>query len=282
MRIFLNSASFDSQAQNLHHAGLLIVVLFHATEKLAEIGDRQDCFYRDDEFRDRLITGQNTVKQAMEEGYQQLRQSDIPPDRWRRFLSMITKSPFACEIFADAQFDALLGDEDISHSALGYTAHFASAMHGIAENAVALSLGEHQRYSQHRYMVEYAGNGMADMEPRAIWHVSMLAHIDQIRPRYEKNPKHGQHDHGAAAEMQLSDQQAQYVLDRAILLPGEDRWIGKHEGKLYMFPCHQQPNPETGSPACYHGYAQKVADLQKRDGDFYAKLHKYCDWPELA
>lgn len=110
-----------------------------------------------------------------------------------------------------------------------------------------------------------------DNTNRTIWNVTREQQVYQVRRRYKANSgKHATDDRldGYISAMPLSEDRACQVLAEGVLLPKETRIFGKHEGKYYIFPCHDKHNNE------FHGFCITEKDLRSRLGDVHAQLKK--------
>jgi hypothetical protein len=71
--------------------------------------------------------------------------------------------------------------------------------------------------------------------------------------------------------MDLDAPTAEKVLAEGVLLPTEiqrRRIFGRHQGKYYIFPCHDQGINE------YHGFCVKEKDVRDKMPDVHAQLRK--------
>ena len=88
-------------------------------------------------------------------------------------------------------------------------------------------------------------------QPAAIENIADIRHIDIHKDllgirKYESNPKH-KINYGWGSDMDLSDEEAQKVLNTAIAAGDEKKHlIAKYKGRYYSFRCHYDN--------CYHGY----------------------------
>lgn len=109
-----------------------------------------------------------------------------------------------------------------------------------------------------KYAESYLEGSIEDSSPLAIKNISRLTHIEEHRVMlgircYERNPKHkttytyvGNGEQ--ASPMDLSDDEAQEILNTAISFGAEKVLYGVKENKCYAFREHQP------GKAVYHGY----------------------------
>lgn len=298
MDVFFNGASFAQQATSLHHAGELLKRMMLAVEALVEIGADEQRMYRDEQVQDRLLTPEHSFKAAFDFRYKQIVaeqqaqavagatgvRTRLAPerDRFRRLLARLTQSPFAADVFDAPGYVVDYEDIDVTYAALGYAAHRTKAVfEGTGSTAVVVSLDECSAYNAAWLAVSYLVDGSDAIEQRAVWNVRTPDCVGRERRLYQKNSKHDVPSHWAGVEispMHLDDRGAQRVLDRAVKLPNEPRLFARHEGRMYVFPCHL--HNEHGQ--WYHGFSVRPASLRQADSPIYNQLQKLLGWPELA
>ncbi len=109
---------------------------------------------------------------------------------------------------------------------------------------------------------------------RVVWNVTREKQVADVRRRYKANDKKHLADSDLdsyISPMDLDAQTAERVLAEGVLLPTETqrrRIFGRHNGKYYIFPCHDQRAHE------YHGFCVKEKDIHDKMPDVYAQLRK--------
>lgn len=296
MRLFFNSASFIGQAANLHLGGALLTNMMHAVEYLVEIGASDRSMYRDDSVANRRVVDGKTFKEAVDFRYRQIKDQEaakvqaletsgahadltVEYERFSRFISYLSQSPYASEVFAKHEFECMLDQEDMRYNAIGYTAHFSEPIfEGTGATAVAVSLEGCERFAMPSIEVMYARGDRT--EPRSIWNVTTGQAVTRAMRTYQP---HGKHDRSIPtigvrdAEIDLDPEEAQRVLHRAVQLPGENRLFARHKGRLYIFPLHYQDEDKH----LYHGFRIEPDNLRARDAVIYSQLRKHFAWDEL-
>ncbi len=296
MRVFFNSASFVGQATSPHYGGELLMDMMRAVELLVELGASDKSMYRDDSVSGKQIVAGSTFKAIVDFRYRQIKEEEearvrvleasgasadlvVEYERFSRFIGYLSKSPYAGEEFAEHEFECLLDRDDVRYTAIGYTAHFTEQIfEGTGGTAVMVSLDGCERFAMPSIEVLYARG--KEPETRSVWNVATGQAVEQVKRTYEP---YGKHDRSVPtigvrdSEMDLDRNEAQYVLHRAVKLPGEDRLFARHEGRIYIFPCHHQDE----SRRLYHGFRIEPADLRSRDGEIYSQLRKHFGWKEL-
>lgn len=118
------------------------------------------------------------------------------------------------------------------------------------KNGVVFSLGTRDSFLKPHICGEYTSDGKMSVTVE-IDNISEIEHIDihwfKLGKRiYEANPKH-KANYGWGSLMDLTDDEAQYVLDRAVIAgDGEKHLIAKYHNIYYSFRCHWKNY--------YHGY----------------------------
>lgn len=296
IRVFFNSQSCDSQASSRHAAGALLQQMMETVEHLDaiersletpiftrrdyQLRDNLHVYCRDEPFESRKLTHKDTFQDIVKYWLNHLRESpDSTRDRFRKFVRNLTSSPLASEVFpdADTQWQRIDNNKDISWTALGYAAHFTSLIcEATGGGAAVVSVGGIDEYDTMAIKVQHA----CSQEQRLVWNVSHPDHIIAQRRWYEANPKHPPEStmQGYVSAMNLKDEEAQQVLDRAVEIPGESRLFARYKGFIYAFHFHEQ----QGNKRIYHGYrVDDPGQLRTRMADICNRLYKELRWEEL-
>lgn len=118
------------------------------------------------------------------------------------------------------------------------------------ENGLLFSLGTRSPFFEQKISGEYTLDGQ-DIKSVEIGNIAKKEHVDihwlKLRKRiYEANPKH-KANYGWGSLMDLKDDEAQFVLDRAIKAENDERHlIARYKNIYYSFRCHWKNY--------YHGY----------------------------
>lgn len=129
-------------------------------------------------------------------------------------------------------------------------------------NGVVFSLGTKDSFLKPKISGEYTTDGKTS-EIAEIDNISKKNHVDvhwlKLGKRiYEANPKH-KANYGWGSLMDLTDDEAQYVLDRATVAENEEKHlIAKYQNTYYSFRCHWKN--------FYHGYQDNSMpeDMKRR------------------
>jgi hypothetical protein len=303
MHIFLNSRSFEGQAPTLHAAGQLLDVMMRTIEHLDAIerprGDRLvterppaqrddlHAYYRDGSFFDVRVTPAATFPQVKDYRLKQLNDEALEQNLYSRFigfLNCLTRSPLAVEMFPelDLPWQRVDTNDHVAGTALGYAAHFtASPCEATGGGAVVVSADGSPSFAATDILI--ALDDASDQ--RLVWNVVQPHHVITRRRWYDHNQKHPPDGdiRDFVAAMDLSSEEAQVALDRAVQLEGERRVFARYKQRIYIFPRHIQRNDEQPeSRSLYHGF--RVGDPRKMRssmGDICSKLYKYFRWEEL-
>lgn len=116
------------------------------------------------------------------------------------------------------------------------------------------------------------------LEDRSVWNVRTAQCVQDVRRTYERNDKHEETAASMGVRgsvMRLDQDTAQRLLHQAAALPDEERLFARHEGKIYIFACHD------GSRRCYHGFPVDIAEMKTKRADICSLLRKHFGWAEL-
>lgn len=297
IRVFFNSQSCNSQAPSQHDAGNLLQQMMETVEHLdaiersdhdsiltnrdPHVRDNLHEYYRDGHFESQLLTETHTFKNIVEYWLHYLRKSPDPTrDRFLKFVRNLTSSPLAREVFPDTatQWKRIDNNEDISRTALGYAAHCTSLIcEATGGGAAVVSISGSKKYD----MMAIEVQSLHTNERRLVWNVAHPDHVIAQRRWYEAHRKHPPDPtlQGYVSAMDLSDEEAQQVLDRAVEIKGERRLFARYRGFIYIFSFHDH----RGNKRMYHGYrVDDPRQIRTRMVDICNRLYKDLQWEELA
>lgn len=128
-------------------------------------------------------------------------------------------------------------------------------------NGLALSIETEEEWNCTSVRIEkHQNSGVSFIN---VNHACKFEHIGIARRNFERNPKHDVEydsviDYGRISQLDLSDEEAQEILDRAAKHDKEKRLYGysKRTEKFYAFPCHLE--------GVYHAYPVRVNEIQYR------------------
>lgn len=286
--IFINAASLVGQAQDLHQAGQLLNTMMETYDDLKKICVQGHSLYRDEPLENKQIVEGNTFRNVVDFRRKQIDEAqeqqaaavgDVTPERERfgRFTRDIARCPIAVQEFGHQKFECLLESEEVQYKAIGYTAHFTSTLfEGTAGTAAMLSMHGCATYSSARIEVLYASD--TDFGLRQVWNLTQRQDVADVRRNYAHNPKHSRAtvvDEMIVSEMDLCGEDAQRLLHRATTLEGERRLFARHNGRVYIFPCHDEARRE------YHGFPVEPAEMKRRMRSICDRLYKCFGWEEF-
>lgn len=117
-------------------------------------------------------------------------------------------------------------------------------------NGLLFSVGTREEFLAERIEGRYSCEGLCDIRvsiDNIAQEEHLIVHSRKLGRRlYEANPKH-KVNYGWGSVMDLRDDEAQRVLDKAVIAENDEKHlIAKYKGSYYSFRCH------WGN--CYHGY----------------------------
>ncbi|WP_157042694.1 hypothetical protein [Roseiflexus castenholzii] len=254
IRVFFNSQSCNSQAPSQHDAGILLNQMMETVEQLdaiersdhdsiltnrdPHVRDNLHGYYRDGPFESQRLTATHTFKDIVRYWLNHLRNSpDLALDRFRKFTLHLTSLPLASEVFSsvNTQWQRVDNNEDISWTALGYAAHFTSLVcEATGGGAAVVSISGIAKYDTMAIEVQRLHTD----ERRLVWNVAHPDHVIAQRRWYEAHRKHLPDPtlQGYVSAMDLSDEEAQQVLDRAVEIKGSVASSHAIEDLFTFFP----------------------------------------------
>ena len=146
--------------------------------------------------------------------------------------------------------------------------HSGTALAGAAHlNAWLVSFSNCPRFPSGSLVVNYR-EGQRSFEQIDISHFVNADDARRIRRIYEPHPKHGTIPTSGivGTPMDLSDAEAQRVLDNCISIPNEKRVCAIHAGRIYVF------HPHRAEVNLYHGFPVEVMELQRKLPEHYRYL----------
>jgi hypothetical protein len=131
-----------------------------------------------------------------------------------------------------------------------------------------LSLRDCTEFPAGPFEVDYCEEGDATRTCQ-IEHFVLIEDVQAKLLTYEPNPKHnivsGQNQGMRISPMDLTDEEAQSILNCARNIPGEKRLFAFHKGKIYIFFEHLERR--------YHGFLlENPREYQQRDAKIYNQL----------
>lgn len=116
--------------------------------------------------------------------------------------------------------------------------------------AVVFSFSSQQEFLKANIHGRYVSENGRE-EAASLNNLSQISHVDGYKEQlgiriYDPSPKH-KINYGWGSDMDLPDEEAQLVLNRAVPAGDEKKHlVAKHKGRYYSFRCHYDN--------CYHGY----------------------------
>lgn len=146
--------------------------------------------------------------------------------------------------------------------------HAQSSLAGAAHlNGWLISLRQCPSFPPGPVTVSYSEGG-GDVKEIDLAHFVNARDVQRVRRIYQPNPKHGTipTDGVIGTPMDLSDEEAQRVLDSCVSAPEEKRVCGRYNGRIYVF------SPHRLEENLYHGFPVDKEELRQHMPQLYKLL----------
>jgi len=252
--LVINEMSVERQASSAQHADVLMLTLANTLKSLAPI--RQELLVHEDICNRHLSIDQTVHKWLFGKG---------PRDLRNLLMTVFRKGPYLETFLRDVQHTCHVGDGDEQQPADG--SGLAGAAHFCA---ILVSFAESKQFPCDPVTVWYGEKG-EQPTARKLRHAVNEDDVRRLRRWYEAHSK--KHHTGNSvdshhAPMDLKDEIAQQVLDRAVSVPGEKRMVGLHEGRFYVFHAHRIEENT------YHGFRMAESEVEQKLPKHYQLLRQ--------
>ncbi len=250
--LVINEMSVEGQASSPQHGDTLMKEMADALKALEPI--RREVLRRED-LRNRQLSKNQTVFQWL------FGRGPRETKNTRDFLmKVLSKGPFLETLLCNVPHTCYMGDGESRQSVDG--SGLAGAVHF---GAILLSFAESKQFPRTPVTVWYGENG-DQPTPEVLRHVVNEGDVRAVRRWYEPHSKKhhpGNNEDSHHAPMDLKDEIAQLVLDRAVSVPDDNRVVGLHEGRFYVFHRHEKNT--------YHGFIMAECEVERK----FPKHHQF-------